>query len=117
MRKYLVEEGSRALTFWSGKEIGWARILADPDLIHEKNPVGRLAREPHFVRHAHHRTSFPGKGSHHIEYLFDHLGIERHCRHGTGVRKHGEKGEGVDVRVSLWLSRFLHNKKKQRNTS
>src|SRR3546814_20615942 len=30
MRKYLVEEGSRALTFWSGKEIGWARILDDP---------------------------------------------------------------------------------------
>ncbi|MGQ2936909.1 MAG: hypothetical protein ACT6RM_17545, partial [Sphingopyxis sp.] len=74
MRKYLFEKGPCALAFRRGEKICRPCVFDDLALIHEKHAIGRLARESHFVRHAHHRPSFAGKGRHHIEYLLDHLG-------------------------------------------
>ena len=52
-------------------------LLDDLALIHEDHAVRHGFGEAHFVGDADHGDALIGHGDHHVEHLFDHLGIER----------------------------------------
>ncbi len=56
-------------------------LLQDHALVEEHHPVRDFAREPHLVRHDHHRhVKVGGERLHHREHLADQLRIERRRR-------------------------------------
>src|SRR5712692_9309664 len=91
MVQHLGEELPRAIRLRRREELRGGRLLDDPALVHEDDPVRRLAREPHLVSDDHHGHAVPSESRHHVEHLVDHLRVERRGglveQHADGVER------------------------------
>ncbi len=79
MLKDLVEEVLRAGLPRIGiaEEILLRAVLQDLAAhVHEDHAVADLAREAHFMGHAHHGHAFVGQAHHHVQHLADHFRVQ-----------------------------------------
>ena len=74
------------------KNASGARLLHDPPLVHEDDPVRHLPGEAHLVGHHGHGHPLAGEGHHHVQDLGDHLGVQGGGRlvEEHDLRLHGE---------------------------
>src|SRR5918999_2545769 len=95
----LVHEIARTLALRRGEELRGRRLLDDPAVVDEDDPVADLAREPHLVGHDGHRHAVAREVAHDVEHLPDHLRVQRRSRlvEEHELRLHGERPRDRDA--------------------
>ncbi len=91
------------------EEVLGRALLQNAAVLHKDDAVGHLARKAHLVRHADHGDVLLRELNHNVQYLLDHLGVERRGRLGKAqdVGRHGERTRDSDAllltgRPSCW---------------